>query len=78
MAREADEELITATPAAVPLQLFINPSQCWCPGSRLNAKQADAIGKIALFETPKLNLTTNYSVSEFILFLVSQLDSGSS
>lgn len=32
------------------------------------------LGEIALLETSKLNLTTDYSVDEFILVLVFQLD----
>lgn len=35
------------------------------------------LAKIALSETPKLNLTTDYSMNEFFLILLSQGDSGS-
>lgn len=34
------------------------------------------LGKITLSETPGLNLTTDYSINELTLFLVSQLDFG--
>lgn len=34
------------------------------------------LGKIALSETPELNLTTDYSMNELTLLLVSQLDFG--